>query len=171
MTFRLAVALFALAAMVAGPRDASAAVAPRLAIASLSDLAVPRQPYSADANAEADVAQGIVQARAEHKRLLIDLGGNWCADCRILSGVMQLPAMQSFLDAHFVVVLVDVGRFDRNSEIPARFGINDRLEGVPSILIVDPDGQLLDRGQTAALVGAGGMDPQSIANWFARWAE
>ena len=40
---------------------------------------------------------------------MIDLGGNWCADCRIMSGLMELPEMHSFLAAHYEIATVDVG--------------------------------------------------------------
>jgi thiol-disulfide isomerase/thioredoxin len=155
----------------AGMLSAAAAEgAPRLAISSLSDLTVPDRPYDESVNADAAVATAFAEARAAHKRVLIDLGGNWCADCRILAGIMQLPEMRRFLDAHYVVVSVDVGRFNRNLQIPARFGITQRLEGVPSVLIADPDGTLVDKDHIAALADARSLTPQAIADWLAQWA-
>ena len=109
-------------------------------------------------------------ARSTHRLLMIDLGGNWCGDCRVLAGTMDLPEMRRFVDAHYVVVTVDVGRFDKNLQIPARYGIKDRLEGVPSLLIVDPkSNRLVDAGHIAALADARHMDPQSLADWLAQW--
>jgi thiol-disulfide isomerase/thioredoxin len=147
-----------------------AAMAPRVSVASLSDIAVPDRPFDESADANAAVANAFARAKAEHKRVLIDLGGNWCADCRILAGIMALPEVQRFLDAHYVVVSVDVGRFNRNLQIPARFGITERLEGVPSLLIANADGKLIDAGHIAALADARSMTPQAIADWLARWA-
>jgi thiol-disulfide isomerase/thioredoxin len=149
---------------------ASAATAPRVSVSNLSDIAVPDRPFDESADANAAVASAFVRAKAEHKRVLIDLGGNWCADCRILAGIMALPEVQRFLDAHYVVVSVDVGRFNRNLQIPARFGITERLEGVPSLLIANADGKLIDAGHIAALADARSMTPQAIADWLARWA-
>ena len=101
---------------------------------------------------------------------MIDLGGDWCADCRILAGALALPSLHAFVDAHYVVVFVDVGRFDRNLQIPAHYGLTKRLEGVPSLLIVDPvTDRLLDPGQDAALADARHMSPQALADWLARW--
>ena len=48
--------------------------------------------------------------------------GNWCGDCIVLANLMQLPEMKPFLAAHFEIVKVDIGRFDKNLQIPARFG-------------------------------------------------
>jgi len=165
---RIGTVAFLCGALAAVP--AIAANAPRVSVASLSGISVPDRPYDESANANAAVESAFARAKAEHKRVLIDLGGNWCADCRILAGVMALPEVQRFLDAHYVVVSIDVGRFNRNLQIPARFGITQRLEGVPSVLIADPDGTLVDKGHIAALADARSMTPQAIADWLAQWA-
>jgi thiol-disulfide isomerase/thioredoxin len=151
------------------PVDAAMSQAPRLSVASLSDLSVPDRPYDESVDADAAVARALAVAKVSHERVLIDLGGNWCADCRILAGVMDLPEMKRFLEGHYIVVLVDVGRFNKNLQIPARFGIEGRLEGVPAVLIADPNGTLVNRDHIFALDDARSMAPQSIADWLAQW--
>jgi thiol-disulfide isomerase/thioredoxin len=101
--------------------------------------------------------------------VLIDLGGNWCPDCLILANLMRLASMKAFLSAHFEIVLVDVGRFDKNQDIPARFGLTGRLEGVPAVLIAEPDGRLVNRGKIFALSDARHLSAQAIADWLAGW--
>jgi thiol:disulfide interchange protein len=170
MAFRAGASL-AILALLALSIPAAAIEAPKVSIDSLSKLTVPPHPYDETANASAVVDAAFAKARAEHKRVLIDLGGNWCPDCRILAGMMELPEMRSFLEAHYVLVSVDVGRFNKNLQVPAKFGITQRLEGVPSVLVADPDGKLLDAGHVAALADARSMTPQGIADWLAQWAQ
>jgi thiol-disulfide isomerase/thioredoxin len=169
MTKRLVAALAAFAIAQAGLT--SAAPAPRVAESSFDQLKTPLPyPYDEHADANAAVADAKARALAEHKLLLIDLGGNWCPDCRILAGTMALPEVGAFVNAHYVVVTVDVGRFDKNMQIPARYGITGRLDGVPSVLIVDPaTDKLLDGGHVAALADARHMSPQALADWLAQW--
>lgn len=152
------------------PAAAFGLPAPHVSIASLDALSVPARPYDDDADADRDVAAALARARSEHKRVLIDLGGNWCGDCRVLAGIMDLPEMRAFLTRHFVIVSVDVGRFDKNLQIPARFGVLDSLKGVPCVLIATPDGKLVNRENTEALQDARTMTPQAIADWLAQWA-
>jgi thiol-disulfide isomerase/thioredoxin len=168
MIARLALIALALAA---APLAAAAAPAPQVGIASFAELPTPLPyPYDEKANADAAVAAARAEARAEHKLLLIDLGGDWCPDCRILAGTMGLPPLQAFVKAHYVTVTVDVGRFDKNLQIPAHYGIRGRLEGVPAVLIVDPaTDALLDAGHVAALADARHMTPQALADWLAQW--
>jgi thiol-disulfide isomerase/thioredoxin len=169
MTFRLSRLAFCAALIVAAA--AQAAPAPKVRIASFADLQTPLPyPYDEAANADAVVAAAKARARRAHKLLLIDLGGNWCADCRILAGTMNLPELKAFVDAHYVLVTVDVGNFDKNLQIPAHYGITSRLEGVPSLLVVDPrTDALLDRGHISALEDARHMTPQALADWLAEW--
>lgn len=149
-----------------------AAPAPKLAISSLSDLpVVERAPFMETANADAAVNAAFARAKKSGKRVLIDLGGNWCGDCVVLANIMRLKEMQPFLAAHFEMVSVDVGRFDKNLQIPARFGITKRLEGVPAVIIAEPDGKFVNPGRITALADARHMSPQAIADWLAQWAK
>ena len=153
---------------------AGAAAAPSLKVTSISDLAqLPTPlpyPYDEKANADAQVNAALAQAKAQHKLAFIDLGGNWCGDCRVLASLMELPEVRRFVNAHYVMVQVDVGRFNKNLQIPARWGITQRLAGVPAVLIVDPyTTALIDKGHIAALADARQMNPQAIADWIAKW--
>ena len=169
MTANWFLAIASVTWLLSSPPGFAGVPAPRVSGADLYEMSVPEAPFSARADADGDVDRAFAQA--QNKRVLIDLEANWCADCRILAGVMALPEVRRFVNAYFVVVNVDVGRFDRNLQVPARFGIYERLHGVPSILVTTPDGTLLNAGRTEALVNAGHMDPQTVANWLAYWAE
>jgi thiol:disulfide interchange protein len=149
----------------------AAVPAAKVHIASFERLPQPLPlPYAEGADATAQVDRARAQAKARGKLLLIDLGGNWCLDCRLLAGTIELPEVRRWLARHYVLVTVDVGRFDTNLAIPARYGITERLTGVPSLLVVDPrSDRLLNRGRTAALADARSMTPQGLADYLAQW--
>lgn len=160
------------AALIALATPAQAATpAPQLGISSFDQLAQPL-PYPYDAAADADRAINAARERAiaRHKLLLIDLGGNWCPDCRILAGTMATPRLKAFVDEHYEVVMVDIGRYDRNGQIAPRYGVTGRLVGVPTVLVVEPrTNKLINQGHTAALADARQMSPQALADWLAGW--
>ena len=146
--------------------------APHLAVQDLAKVPVTiRAPYNETANADADVDAAFVRAKASGRKVLIDLGGNWCPDCIILANVMAMPDLKPWLEARYEIVAVDVGRFDRNLQVPARFGLTQRLKGVPTVLIVTPDGKLVNDGDPFTLANATAMSPQKIADWLAQWVE
>lgn len=149
----------------------AAATPPKVSLSKLE--AIPIQvaaPYDNRANADEQVNIAIAKAHQSGKRVLLELGGNWCPDCVILTNMMLLPEVAPFIANHYEVVLVDVGRFNKNMQIPKRFGVNDRIDGAPALLVLDSDGQLLDAGHLTELDTARTMQPQAIVDWLAKWA-
>jgi thiol-disulfide isomerase/thioredoxin len=159
----------AAAALLAAPAPA-ATPAPHVSVATIDGLRQPLPlPYDEQADADRQVAAAKARAKASGKLLLVDLGGNWCPDCRVLAGVIALPEVRRFVAAHYEVAMVDVGRFDRNGQIAAHWGVN-KLAGVPAVLVVDPKtDRLVNRGKLFALADARAMTPQALADWLAQW--
>jgi thiol-disulfide isomerase/thioredoxin len=155
----------------AAPMQALAAKPPTVALKSIADLPTPLPyPYDETADAEKDVAAALKQARAQKKLVLIDLGGNWCGDCRVFAGLIDQPDLKAWVDRHYVVATVNVGRYDHNMQIPARYGI-DKLKGVPTFLVVDAKGRLVNPDALFALTDARHMPPQAVADWLAQWVK
>lgn len=167
---------FRLMALLAAPLILGAGAtpdrAPHVPIASFEQLPKPLPlPYEENADADRAVAAAKLRAKRNGKRLIIDLGGNWCLDCRLLAGTMELPSLKPWLDKRFEIVTVDVGRFDKNLQIPGHYGIRSRLEGVPALLIVDPrTDKLVNTRSIAALADARSLTPQALADWLAQWS-
>lgn len=161
----------AVAALLALAAPAAAVPAPKVAIAGFGELKTPLPlPYDEAADADALLVSATARARASGRRLLIDMGGNWCPDCRIVAGVMERPEVKRFIDRHFVLVMIDVGRFDRNQHIVRRYGL-EKLTGVPALLVVDPrTDRLMNAGKIETLSNARAMSPQAIVDWIAGWA-
>jgi len=166
------IALTVAALLLAAP--AFAATAPKVALQSIADLpVVERTPYdeaATPAQADAAVNAAFDRAKKSHKRVLIDLGGNWCGDCIVLSNLMELPELKPFVEKHFEVVVIDVGRFNKNLQVPARFGCTARLIGVPTVIIATPDGRLVNGKDVFAMASARDLTPQAIADWLAKYA-
>lgn len=163
--------LLALAALaLPGPALAQAVAAPRLKARTLAQLPLPLPaPYDSSRDARKDVDAALARAKKSGKPLLIDIGANWCVDCRILAGVLELPEMRRWVALHFELVQVDVGEFDRNLDLPRRSGAT-ALEAVPAILVIDPrTRRLRNRDDILGLGDARLLQPQQMADWLARW--
>ena len=83
----------------------------------------PHQIYDVNANAHAEVTAAIQKARAENKRVILDFGGNWCGDCKVLDINFHKPENQALLDRYYVLVDIDVGKFDKNEDIAEKYGV------------------------------------------------
>ena len=164
-------ALAGLVALLAAPA-ALAAPPPHISLQSYERLRTPLPyPYDEKADAGRQVEAARQRARRSGKRLLIDFGGNWCPDCRILAGTIEQTELKPFIDRKFEFVAVDVGGKDRgrNQDVAARYGL--KIQGVPALVVVDPrTDKVLNRDQVTALADARHMSPQGLADYVARWA-
>src|ERR1700722_690290 len=66
----------------------------------------PKHLYSETADPTADIAAALKQARREHKRVLLDFGGDWCGDCQVLDIYFHEAPNFDLLTKHFVVAHV-----------------------------------------------------------------
>jgi thiol-disulfide isomerase/thioredoxin len=124
-------------------------------------------PYDTQADAHEAVSAAFATARASGRKVMIDFGGNWCPDCRALAGVLASPEVKPWVDQGFVTVLVDVGRFKKNLDIAAQYGV--KITAAPTVLIVTPDGKLLNKDNVFALADARTMSPQAVVDLLATW--
>lgn len=167
-------ALLAAVLLAATPLHA-AEPAPRVSINNVALLPRPLPfPYPEERVAAGDVDGALGRARRRGVPLLLDLGGNWCPDCRILAAVLELPELKDFVARHFELLMVDVGRYNRNMDVPARWGL-EKLNGVPQLLVIDAaaggDGRLVNATTADALADARALSPQMIADFLARFAQ
>jgi thiol:disulfide interchange protein len=100
------------------------------------------QLYKTDANATQDIRRALALAAKQHKNLLLDFGGNWCIDCHVLENAFHQPRIAPLLNDNYIVVHVDVGKYDKNLDLAKKYHVN--LEkGVPSLAVLDSQGKVL----------------------------
>ena len=98
-------------------------------------------PYDEKADAAAEVQQALGAAHADHKQVLLVFGANWCEDCRALDKALQ-GTSRTLIQGKFDVVKIDVGNFDKNLELDARYG-HPIKNGIPAVVVVDADNQVI----------------------------
>ncbi len=129
----------------------------------------PLAPYDETADAHAQVVAAIARAADTHKFVLIDFGGNWCPDCRVTAGVLAMDQVKPWIATMFEVVMVDVGRMNKNMDIGEHYGVH--VKAVPTMIILDPAGHMLNASNPAALQDARGMSPQAIVDTLNGWIQ
>ena len=132
----------------------------------------PAQPnphlYSAEANAPAEIGAALRQAKSEHKRVLLDFGGNWCGDCQVLDIYLHQAPNAELLARNFVMVHVDIGHYDHNLEVAAKYHI-PLAKGVPAMAVLAPDGTMLYSQQTGEFESMRHMDPAAVTAFLNHW--
>jgi thioredoxin 1 len=105
-------------------------------------LAQGRVIYPDPSVAKTEIHEALTRAKAQHKRVILDFGGNWCGDCKVLDIYFHDAANKSLLEENFELVDVNIGRFDANQDIADRYGIPLK-RGVPALVILSPEGKVL----------------------------
>jgi len=124
--------------------------------------------YSETANPAADIAAALKKARAEHKRVLLDFGGDWCGDCQVLDIYFRQSPNAELLAKYFVVVHVYIGQMDRNLDIPKKYEV-PITKGVPALAVLDAHGKLLYSQQTGQFENMRNMSPGSVTAFLNQW--
>jgi len=132
--------------------------------------AAPLYPEVARASADIEAAQQ--QAAREGKRVLVDFGGDWCTDYKILDINFKRPENAALLASRFVVVHVNVGAkgITDNFPVAERYGIPLK-KGVPALAVLDAKGQVLYAQKNGEFESMRSMDPKSVNDFLKRWAE
>ncbi len=113
-----------------------------LPLAAQAALAQGRVIYPDPSVAKTEIHEALARAKGQHKRVILDFGGNWCGDCKVLDIYFHDPANQSLLQENFELVDVNIGRFDANQDIADRYGIPLK-RGVPALVVLSPEGKVL----------------------------
>ena len=142
-------------------------------VAALAMIAWPafsstRDIYPDPAQAKSDLAAAMKQAAATHKRVIVDFGGNWCGDCQVLDIYFHNPQNRPILDANYVLVHVNVGRYDANLDLAQRYGI-PLEKGVPALVVLSDTGKVLYSQKSGEFEAMGRMQASSVTSFLVQW--
>ncbi|MBV7266010.1 thioredoxin family protein [Erythrobacter sp. WH131] len=103
--------------------------------------------YRVTSDASADVDAALSLAAENGTRAMIVMGANWCHDSRALAGWLGTDRFAELIDAHYELVFVNIGMPQsgdgHNLKIAERFGLEE-VPGTPNLLVVTPDGDLVN---------------------------
>jgi thioredoxin 1 len=124
--------------------------------------------YPDPSQAHADLAAALRSAAATHRRVLLDFGGNWCGDCRVLDIYMHDEKNKALLDANFVVVHINVGHFDANQDLAQQYEI-PLQRGVPALAVLNEHGKLLYSQKNGEFEAMRRMESSSVTEFLVHW--
>ncbi len=129
--------------------------------AAVTGSASPRQVYNEAADARAELNQALAKAQAQQKNVLVVFGANWCGDCLALDKKMSAGALAEHVNKRLVVLKVNVGRFDRNTDLAAQMGVPLK-KGIPAVAVLKRDGDVLRATGGGELADARNMGDAAV---------
>ena len=115
----------------------------------------------------ADLAGALARAKSEGKRVIVDVGGEWCAWCHILDRFFDAQAeLDALRAARYVWLKVNWSKENENRAFLARW---PKIAGYPHLFVLDADGRLLHSQDTGELESGRSYDPAKMRAFLERW--
>ena len=100
-------------------------------------------------DAEKDIKEAVIAARQSGRRILLDVGGEWCIWCHRLDSLfIKNNDLEEYRDKHFVVVKINVSKENMNKEVLSNY---PKVAGYPHLFVLDQNGELLCSQNTGEL--------------------
>jgi thioredoxin 1 len=124
--------------------------------------------YPAPEQAKHELAAALAAAAANHKRVILDFGGNWCTDCHVLDHYFHDAANAPIVQANYILVHINIGRRTDNLDIAERYQI-PLGKGVPALAVLGEKGELLYSQRTGEFEAMRSMQSSALTEFLVRW--
>ncbi len=115
-----------------------------------------------------DLKNAIEYAQKTNKRILLDVGGEWCIWChRLDSFIESHKNIKEFLEKHFVVVKVNYSKENKNEKFLSNY---PEIPGYPHFFVLDKDGKFLHSQDTGLLEKDKDYDENKFMQFLEKWA-
>jgi thioredoxin-related protein len=115
-----------------------------------------------------DLKEAVIDAQKTNKRILLDVGGEWCIWCHRLDGFLEAnPDLKNFMHENFVVLKVNWSPENKNEKFLSQY---PKIAGYPHIFILETDGKFLYSKNTGELEKEKSYDAEKIMNFLKEWA-
>lgn len=115
----------------------------------------------------ADLRIALTIAQAKKQNVIIDIGGDWCIDCRRLDAFLEAnPTINNNLKNNLVFFKVYTGSENSNSSFFSKY---PRISWVPSFLMLDSTGKIIEVIDTRQLTTFGTFSKSKFNRFITKW--
>jgi thioredoxin-related protein len=135
---------------------------------NLNPTSETRVKFDPNRDAAKDIAEASALATQERKRIILDVGGEWCIWCRKLDKFFQdNKDVSDFLRKKFIVVKINYSKENKNEKVLASY---PAIKGYPHLFVLEEDGKLLHSQDTGDLESGDHHDRDKVFNFLKKWA-
>ena len=124
--------------------------------------------YSESADAHAEIKEALQKAAAEHKRVIVVFGANWCYDCHVLDTAFHGSDLAPILSANYEVVHVDIGKGEKNQDLMRKYQVPMK-RGIPGLAVLDGDGKLVYSQKNGEFENARALAREDFLSFLNKW--
>lgn len=131
-------------------------------------LALQREKFDPTRNANNDLQEAVVKAQKENKRIILDVGGEWCVWCRNMDFFFLRNAdLAKLRDKNFVWLKINFSETNENKEFLAKY---PAIKGYPHLFVLDKDGAFLHSQDTSPLEQEKSYNLQKFTDFLKEWS-
>jgi thiol:disulfide interchange protein len=124
--------------------------------------------YDPKRDPEKDIKEAVAEATRTHKRILLEVGGEWCSWCHIMDRYFeQNPKLLEYREKNFVTVRINFSRENENKKLLSRY---PTIPGYPHIFVLETNGKLVHSQDTSQLESGRSYDLEKFFAFLKRWA-
>jgi thioredoxin-related protein len=136
--------------------------------ASAQSPYAPVTKYDPKRDAGRDIDDAAAEAKRTNRRILLEVGGEWCSWCHTLDEFFDKhPDLTALRDKNFVTVKINFSEENPNKEVLSRYG---PINGYPHIFVLDSDGKFLHSQDTAVFEEGKGYVLERLTTFLTQWA-
>lgn len=126
-----------------------------------------QEKFDPTRDAAKDIAYGVTLAKKLNKRVLLDVGGEWCPWCKKLDKMFRTdPEVAEALKRGYVVIKVNFSQENENKEVLSRY---PKISGYPHLFVLDKSGKLIQSQDTGLLESGDHHDHDKVMAFLQKW--
>ena len=119
-----------------------------------------RNPYG-------DLKAAVELAKSTNKRIILDVGGEWCIWCHRIDAFMHnTKEVKSLIEGNFIFVKVNFSKENKNEKFLSEY---PPIEGYPHFFVLDENGKLLHSQNTGELEKDKDYDSEKFITFLNKW--
>ena len=127
----------------------------------------PITKYDPKRDAAQDIRGAAAEAKRTNRRVLLEVGGEWCSWCHHMDDFFAAhPDLTSLRDKSFVTVKINFSEENPNKEVLGQF---PAIAGYPHLFVLDGDGALVHSQDTSALEEGKSYNLNRFTTFLAYW--
>ena len=128
---------------------------------------VPVTRYDPHSNAARDIQDAVAEARLTGKRVLLEVGGEWCVWCHRMDRYFEEnPKLLELRERNFITVKINFSPANENKKVLSAY---PEIQGYPHIFVVDTDGKFLHSQNTGDLESGKSYDLERFMAFLKKW--
>lgn len=138
-----------------------------LSIAQSSSHYTPVTKFDPARNPAKDLQAAVEEAKISNRRIILDVGGDWCIWCYRISHFIENNAdIKNFVKENFIFMKVNFSKDNENKEFLSRY---PEIPGYPHFFVLDKNGKLLHSQDTGLLEQEKGYSHEKMMAFLKKW--